>query len=456
MVRGDIFLNRKEARRVYVMEQVLQGNLTIRQAAEMLQLSERQVKRLKKGMKQEGVAALAHKNRGRTPKHTISKDIKDMVCSLATSIYKGASANHMAELLAENHRIKISAKSVIRILRSAGIIPEPKKQRRYRRARDRAPQEGLLVQIDASPCNWLEDRGPGLSLHGAIDDATGKVLGLYFRPEEDLRGYFEVLMQVVRQNGVPRCVYSDRHTIFVSPNKDKLTIEEELEGKTVNLTQFGTALNELGISHIQARSPQAKGRIERLWGTLQSRLIVELRAAGISTLEEANAFLPKFIERFNQRFAVQPADPIPAYMPKPSDEMLRNIIAFRETRSVSNDSLITFHGSKYRLVNAEGRIIGLVPRSRVTILTRLDGSTRCIYQGQVYSLQEFKPEPKVAHERPRAAAQRGHKPSPDHPWVRFPLRKPEDPNPISDYFSGHANKHLDPSAALNSWKHRGS
>lgn len=447
-------MNRKEARRVYIMEQVLEGNLTIKQAAEMLELSERQVKRLKKGMKEEGVAALAHKNRGRTPKHTISKDIRDMVCSLATSIYKGASANHMAELLAENHSIKISAKSVIRILRSAGIIPEPKKQRRHRKARDRAPQEGLLVQIDASPCNWLEDRCPGLSLHGAIDDATGKILGLYFRPEEDLRGYFEVLMQVVQRNGVPRCVYSDRHTIFVSPNKDKLTIEEELEGKTVNLTQFGTALNELGISHIQARSPQAKGRIERLWGTLQSRLIIELRAAGISTLEEANAFLPKFIERFNQHFAVQPADPNPAYMLKPSDETLRNIIAFREVRSVSNDSLITFHGSKYRLVDAEGRIVGLMPRSKVTVLTRLDGTTGCIYQGQMYSLQEFKPEPKVAEERPRTA-QRGHKPSPDHPWLRFSLRKP-DPDPISDYFSSHANRHLDPSAALNSWKHGGS
>jgi len=325
-----------------------------------------------------------------------------------------ASANHMAELLAENHSIKISAKSVIRILRSAGILDEPKKRHRHRKARDRAPQEGLLVPMDASPCNWLEDRASGLSLHGAIDDATGKVLALHFRPEEDLRGYLEVLMQVVRQNGVPRCIYTDRHTIFVSPNKDKLTIDEELEGKTVNLTQFGTVLNELGISHIQARSPQAKGRIERLWGTLQSRLIIELRAAGISTPEEANAFLPKFIERLDEHFAVQPADPNPAYMPKPPDEMLRNIIAFRETRSVSNDSLITFHGSKYRLVDAEGRIVGLVPRSKVTVLTRLDGTTGCIYQGQVYSLQEFKPEPKVAEERPRAA-QRDHKPSPDHP-----------------------------------------
>lgn len=243
--------------------------------------------------------------------------------------------------------------------------------------------------------------------------------------------------------------------IFVSPNKDKLTIEEELKGKRVNLTQFGTALNELGISHIQARSPQAKGGIERLWGTLQSRLIVELRAAGISTLEEANAFLPKFIERFNQHFTVQPTDPNPAYMPKPPDEMLYNIIAFRETRSTSNDSLITFHGSKYRLIDTDGRIVGLAPGSKVTVLTRLDDTVGCIYRGKLYSLKEFKPEPKVAHERPKTA-QCGHKPSPDHPWLRFPLRKPKDPNPISDYFSTHADKHLDPSAALNSWNHGGS
>lgn len=181
MERGDVFLSSKEARRVYVMERVVGGTLTVRQAAGLLGLCERQVKRLKKGMKQEGVSALAHHNRGRNPKHTIPEDIRTRVVSLATGIYKDASSQHMAELLARNDGISISAPSIRRILQKAGVSnPNPRK-RKGRRSRERAPQEGLLVQIDASPFDWLEDRGPRLSLHGAIDDATGKVVGLYFR-----------------------------------------------------------------------------------------------------------------------------------------------------------------------------------------------------------------------------------------------------------------------------------
>lgn len=276
-------MSSKEARRVYVMEQVKDGRMTVRQGAECLELSERQVKRLKKGMKEKGVAALAHGNRGRTPKHTISKDIRDLVASLATGIYKDTSAEHISEMLNLNQGICVSGKSIVRILREKGILdPHVQKHRRRRKSRDRAPKEGMLVQVDASPYEWLEERGPNLNLHGAIDDATSKVLGLHFRPEEDLKGYFETLRQVVTRHGIPRALYSDGHTIFFSPKKDKLTIEQELAGEQVSLTQFGRALDQLGIIHIHARSPQAKGRIERLWETLQSRLVVELRVAGIS------------------------------------------------------------------------------------------------------------------------------------------------------------------------------
>src|SRR5690554_2370987 len=222
MKRGDIYLNRKESRRVYVMEKVVKGELTVRQGAEFLGLSERQVKRLKKGVKEKGVAALAHGNRGRTPKHAITKDTRNLVFSLATQEYKGASAEHMAELLARNHKVNISAKSILRILREKGVMePASQQHRRRRKSRDRMPKEGFLIQIDASPYKWLEERGPMLHLHGAIDDATSKVLGLYFRPTEDLKGYLELMKQVIFNHGRPRGVYSDGHAIFFSRNKDK-------------------------------------------------------------------------------------------------------------------------------------------------------------------------------------------------------------------------------------------
>jgi transposase len=322
------------------MEQVLQEKLTIRLAAECLNLSERQVKRLKKGMREKGVAALMHGNRGRTPKHAISKDIKDMVASLAQGLYKDASAQHMSELLAERQSVNMSSKSVRRILKERGI-PNPhscKQHRRRRKSRDRAPKLGMLVQMDASPFAWIEDRGPKLDLHGAIDDATGKVLGLHFRPNEDLRGYLEVLRYMAIHFGIPGALYTDGHTIFFSPKKDKLTIEEELAGKQVALTQLGRVIDELGIIHIHARSPQAKGRIERLWETLQSRLKVEMRIAGISTIEEANAFLPGFIEKFNARFAVEPADPEPAFLPAVAKQDLEAIMQYGSRQCIIEDA----------------------------------------------------------------------------------------------------------------------
>ncbi len=425
----------KEARRVYVMEQVLEGKLTIRFAAEHLNLSERQVKRLKKGMKEKGVQALVHGNRGRTPKHSISKDTKDMVASLAQGLYKDASAQHMSELLAENQGINISSKSVRRILKERGIRNSHscKQPRRFRKSRDRAPKPGMLVQMDASPFKWIEERGPKFDLHGAIDDATGRIFGLYFRPNEDLRGYLEVMNYMSNHFGIPRAIYTDGHAIFFSPKKDKLTIEEELAGKQVALTQLGRVIDELGIIHIHARSPQAKGRIERLWNTLQSRLKVEMRIKGISTIEEANAFLPGFIEKFNARFAVEPADSEPAFIPCRADLDLDSIICVKENRKAMG-SVISYHGHKYQLVDKKGNILSLPPRAKIEVLLHLDNSISAMYQGDRFSLRQFKPAPKIEAEvKPAVEKPKGHKPNPDNPWLNFRI-PPKNDDPVEQYF----------------------
>lgn len=426
-------MSAKESRRVFVIEQAVDGKITNRQAAEVLGLTERQVIRLKERMKAEGVAGLAHKNRGRIPKHAVPKDIREKVVMLAQGPLRDASCQQVAELLEEFHNITLSAKTVGRILKEAGIpLAHTHRAPKRQRSRDRMPQEGLLAQFDASPFAWLEDRGPELALHGSIDDATGKVQGLHFELHECLYGYFQLLSQVVQNFGVPRSIYSDRHTIFFSPKGDKLSLKEELAGQSAPLTQFGRAIAELGISHIKARSPQAKGRIERLWGTLQSRLVVELRLAGISTLEEANAFLPGFMERYNRRFAVAPANPEPAYAPCPPPARLKQILATYAERKASSGSSFSYLGRSYQLVDTKGAVVPLRPRATVAVLTQLDGSLGALYGGNYYALQEFTPVPvEKAGKFEKAPAQKTHKPAPDHPWRRMPISQSKKELPLS-------------------------
>lgn len=412
----------REARRVAVMEQVLAGKATIAQAALALGLSQRQVKRLKGGMLKEGTAFLAHKNRGKKPKHALSQQSRDQIISNALGDYRNANCQHMSELLKQYQGISVCSRTIRRALAQVGIpIKRPHKAARRRRTRDRMPKEGMLVQCDASPFAWLEDRGSEMSLHGAIDDATSKVLSLYFRMEEDTIGYMQMLAQMLTNHGVPCSLYSDRHTIFFSPKKDKLSIEDELAGKTVRLTQFGRALDELKITHIPARSPQAKGRIERLWETLQDRLVIELRLAGISDMDGANAFLPSFLTRFNERFAVEPVDPETTFRPAPSSEELKRIVCFKEVRKASNGSTISFSGAIYRLVDQRGDGALLRPRSKVIVLKHLDGSLGALYQGRSYSLEACLKQPKISEKHAPIEQEQAPpaKPAKDNPWRNF-------------------------------------
>lgn len=427
-------LSDKEVKRAFVMEHVVNGSMTVREAAQALSLSERQVKRLKAGVKRSGVAFLAHRNRGRKPRHAIPDDLRRRVVDLATTTYRGANYSHLSELLAEYENIQLSVSSVTRILRSAGIkSPHKHRPPKLHRSRPRKPQFGQLVQLDASPFPWLEDRGPILCLHGAIDDATGMVLGATFRFHEDLQGYFEVAYQMISSYGIPLAVYSDRHSIFIAPNV-KLTLEEELAGRKFPLTQFGRALEELKITHIPAYTPQAKGRIERLWQTFQDRLVIELRLANASTIEEANAVLGQLVQRHNARFAVRPLDTASAFRPAPKLDLLRQILCRQEQRSVSNGSTFSYLGHTYQLVDHTGVVL-LKPGAKVTLHLHSDASLNVSYLGKLYNAQEL-PQPlpatspapaKPPSPNERAGLPSHRKPAPDHPWRRsavFPRRKP--------------------------------
>ena len=342
----------------------------------------------------------------------------------------------MAELLRLYQGISVSSRTIRRVLAQAGITnTHSHKTARRRRCRDRMPKEGMLVQCDASPFDWLEDRGPRLSLHGIIDDATGKVLALYFRLQEDTIGYLQVLMQMLKNYGVPCGFYSDRHSIFFSAKMGKLSIEEELAGKTVHLTQFGRALQELQITHIPAHSPQAKGRVERLWGTLQSRLVIELRLAGVSDLDGANAFMSSFLTRFNERFAVAAADPETAFRSSPPERVLSRVVCLKEERRASNGSTISFSGNTYRLIDQRGDVALLYPRSKVTVLTRLDGSVGALYKDKSYSLEACCRQPNVLEKQAPALQEqvKSAKPTNDNPWRQFNYAK-QTQDPVERYF----------------------
>jgi hypothetical protein len=242
-------------------------------------------------------------------------------------------------MLAEQEGIALSRPSVHRILANAGVAPVRKRRApRHRRRRDRMPREGMLLQIDASRHDWLEGRGPWLSLVGGIDDATGLVPWACFREHEDAQGYFQLLREVVRRRGIPMAVYSDQHSIFFTTKK-VLSLEEQLAG-CAEPTQFGRLLEELGIRLIRARSPQAKGRVERLWGTFQDRLSSELRLAGAATREEANVVLQRYLPRHNRRFSVPPADLVSAYLPWPRQRPHHEVFCFKFRRAVGNDNTV--------------------------------------------------------------------------------------------------------------------
>ncbi|MDP2702370.1 MAG: ISNCY family transposase, partial [Candidatus Rokubacteria bacterium] len=433
-MREQITLNRKEQTRGKVLTIVLEGRCTTEEAAGLLRVSERHLLRLKKGFREEGPAALAHGNRGRRPAHAIQEGLRQEVVQLATSVYAGYNHTHLQEELEEGHSIKLSRRSVSRILTAAGLrSPRQRRARKHRAHRPPMPRAGMMLQVDGSRHDWLEGRGPQLVLIGAVDDATGELVHALFGEQEDAAGYLTLLRETVRKRGVPLSWYSDRHSIFQRNGKEPWTLAEELAGRR-EPTQVARALEELGINLILAGSPQAKGRVERCWGTLQDRLGKELRQAGACTLEEANRVLKTYLPRFRKRFAHKPAEPQSAYRPLPPGTDLASVCSFHYFRRVANDNT----------VRLEERLVQIPPgpggRSyagcRVQLQERLDGSLAVVYQGRVLARQPassqsplrarqqrrdrssatyIQPE-KIAPPRQTPSARAKSKPPSTHPW----------------------------------------
>ena len=421
MQRGDVLLSKREQQRAHVIGQILEGRLTVLEAAALLGLSRRQLRRLIRAVRQRGLAALAHGNRGRVSARRIAPATRDRLLTLARTTYAGCNDCHLTELLAEREHLRVSRPTVQRWLRAAGLgSPRQRRPPRHRRRRDRMPQAGLLVQMDGSHHPWLEDHGPRLVLHAAIDDATGTVLGGVFRPEEDALGYFLLVRHLIRRYGVPVAAYTDRHGLFHRAPRTPSLAEQLTD--TVASTQLGRAFQELGIRWIPASSPQGKGRIERLFGTFQDRLVVELRLAQARTLDQAQRALERYLPRYNARFAHPPHNPEPAWQPAPPH--LDRICCFKYPRTVSHDNTISLDGRLLQLAPGPGgrSYTGV----RVDVHARLNGTLAVFYRGHRLTAKRLplghrpRPTPPVPISEPPA---KPFRPLPEHPWRHRPRKR---------------------------------
>jgi transposase len=421
-----VTLTMKEQHKLKMVIDYEAGKVHAQRAAELLGISKRQFRRLVAAYRRRGIAALAHGNRGRQPANRISEQVRQEILRLAKETYQDYNDCHFTEELAEREEPIVVSRSTLRRIRRAVGQGSPRKRRapEYRGHRERYPVAGMLLQTDGSRHDWLEGRGPWLTLVGMIDDANNQVPGACFREEEDAAGYFLVLEQVCLHKGIPQAVYADQHTIFQSPSQP--TLEQELTGELPR-TQFGRLVDELGIQLIAARSPQAKGRIERLWGTLQDRLVKELRKAGASDLQSANRVLAAYLPKFNARFQVKAAQPGSAYVPWPQERHPVDYFCFKYTRKVTNDNTVSLDGHRLQIPSGPQR--QSYAKARVELRHRLDGSLTICYQGQnLVTFQPAAPTPlRVGQFQPALPAS----PSPDPDRVRLPKppRQPWKPPP---------------------------
>jgi transposase len=419
MRQERVTLTRDELKRVKVLERVAGGSMSNAEAAETLGITCRQLRRLKSKYAQKGEEGLIHGNRGRKPKHALTEEVRSEVLRLFEEKYSDSNFCHYSELLEEREGMRLSPSSVGRILKSAGKESKRSVRRRPKKhlRRERRSQAGMLWQTDATPYEWLGKEYGRFALHAVIDDATGIVTGAVFTRNECADGYRIAMSQGIERYGVPMGLYTDRHTIFRSPC-EKLSLDEELSGMQIPLSNFGSAMAELHIEHIKANTPQAKGRVERLWETLQDRLPVELRLLGVKTIEEANRALPELIEKHNGKYAVRPAEERSAYTPLEKGACLEYVFAKREMRKIGGGGSISYKNDIYVLADAEEA--RLETRATVQVRETHDGEVLLWHGGRAVKLRKLERSAPAAKAETRTApgSKKLYTPPPDHPWRR--------------------------------------
>jgi transposase len=377
-------LTMQEAERYKVISEVEGGYLKVKEAGEILGLSERQVYRIKARVEREGAGGVIHRSKGKKRPGWLRGRIKDKIDHLYKTKYRGFNLTHMTEFLNQEERLKVSRESVRQILLEKGSYTKQRRYPKHRQWREPCSREGQMVQFDTSDHHWLEGRGPRLYLIGGVDDATSKMAGAEFVLSDGVKQNMEVFCDIVRRRGIPLSVYVDRGSNFKTTRHQSM--EYQLKGECEASfgypdTQFARALRELGIRIIYAYSPQAKGRIERKFGVFQDRLCSELRLHNISTLEDANRYLwEKFIPQHNRMFSRTAKEPGSAYRPLPKGLSLKDVFCLKEERTVAGDNTISYHGRVFQILPNQYRLSYC--KAKVKVHEYLDGSINIFYQGK--------------------------------------------------------------------------
>lgn len=408
-------MSQQELKRVEVIALRRSGQIDQAEAARRLGVSVRQVRRLEAKVAAHGAKGLRSARRGRASNHRLAASTVAKVSALIRSHYRDFGPTLATEYLAERHAITLSKESVRQIMTAAKLWrPQRGAKARLHALRERRAHFGELIQIDGSAHAWFEARGPRCCLLVFIDDATSRLTQLHFVPQECTLGYMQALHGHIQQHGLPMALYSDRHGIFRVNGGD---------ARDDAVSQFGRALATLGIESICANSPQAKGRVERANGVLQDRLLKAMRIAGIDSIDQANAWLPYFIERHNARFALPPSDARDAHVPYPSTDhrQLRHILAKHYPRKLSKNLTCQFHSTLLQIQPPASGGSGL-RGAAVTVLEHFDQSREVFWR--TVSL------PHTIVQKSRAAPlDQGRKevslsttmrptwrPQPNHPW----------------------------------------
>ena len=378
---GLLLMSHKEIERVHILEQVLDGRLSQTMAGKKLGVSSRHIARMLVGYKQHGASALISKQRGAQSNHALTLDFKATVMGIVKGHYHDFGPTFAAEKLLELHCLKVSKETLRFWMIEAGLRTQtPRKHKQVHQQRQRRLRMGELVQIDGSFHDWFEGRAEACCLIVFVDDATSKIMALRFVPRETTNAYFFTAKDYFNRYGRPLAFYSDKHSIF------RVNIPEA--DKNTGKTQFGRAMTELGIELICAHSPQAKGRVERANGTLQDRLIKELRLANISSIDEANAFIPSFIAKHNQKFATSPALDEDAHrQDMPSEEILGLIFSHQEDRTLSKNLELSYQNKIYQ-IQSETKSCTM-RKSVVKVCEHFCGKIAILYKGLSLEFKVF-------------------------------------------------------------------
>ena len=414
MAGEDMIMARPgELKRLHVIQKVLERVIKQVEAAEVLSLSSRQIRRIVKRIKVEGDGGIVHKSRGRVSNRRIPDKIRNKVLRLYRKKYEDFGPTLASEKLLERDGVGISDETLRLWLMESGDWKKSRKARGHRQWRQRKDHYGEMVQMDGSHHDWFEGRGPGCVFMGYIDDARGEAFGRFY-PYEGTIPAMDSFKRYIKRNGLPMSVYLDKHTTYKSTAKP--TIQDELDN-TQPLSEFERALKELGVKLIHANSPQAKGRIERLFKTLQDRLVKEMRLRGIRTIEKANHFLEQYLPVYNKRFAVCAKGKDNLHRPVGREVDLDGILCIKTERTLRNDFTVAHNNRLYQIEDH-------IHTSKVIVEDRLDGSVRITYKSRVLRYREITERPKPV-KLPSIARRVRKPPTPEtnHPWRKFKFGK---------------------------------